>query len=109
MKYPSLAFKVGKTLKFIAQTEIMYCCADGNYTEITLADNAKIPTYKSLKELELILDKDYFIRVHHKYIVNIMYVINFNGMQNDISLQNNINIELSRRKRKDFLAKFHRL
>jgi two-component system LytT family response regulator len=110
MEHPNLAFKVGKSLKFIAQNEIMYCMADGNYTDITLFDHSTVPTYKSLKELENILDREYFVRVHNKYIINLNYVTSYNDINNNkLTLKDGTEVTMSRRKKIEFLARFHRL
>lgn len=110
MQHPNMAFKVGKTLKFISQSEIMYCTSDENYTDITLSDHTKIPTYKSLKELEKILDKEYFVRVHNKFIINIMYIISYSDIDNNkLTLKDGIEIVISRRRKPEFLSRFHRL
>jgi two-component system, LytTR family, response regulator len=110
MNYPNLAFNQGKEIQFLAQHEVMYCISDDNYTDITIKDNRKIVTSKSLKELENIFTPELFLRIHNSYIVNLMHVVSFsNGKENIIEMIDGKKLQVSRRKKQEFLSRFYKL
>ena len=75
-----------------------------------LIDNNKVSTYKSLNEIETILPSDSFVRIHAKYIVNLVFIKNFNtSTDNDILLIDGTKLKISRRKKKHLLDKFVKL
>jgi two-component system LytT family response regulator len=110
MKNSNLSFQIGKEVKFIPQESLMYCLADRNYTEIISSNGHKILTTKSLRELESLLDPEIFVRVNNSHIINTMYVKNFhNGSDRMLEMQDGRKLEVSRRKKKQFLAMFIKL
>lgn len=110
MNNPKYAFQIGKEIKFIDQNEIMYCTADSNYTGIATVGGKTMFTTKSLKNLEKIFDSQLFVRVHNSWIVNIDYVESFsNEKSNTIVMADGKLIQVSRRKKQDFMTKFHKL
>ncbi len=110
MNNTKYAFQIGKEIKFIDQNEIMYCTSDSNYTDIATVGGKKMLTSKSLKDLEKIFNSELFVRVHNSWIVNISYVVSFsNEKSSAIVMADGTVIQVSRRKKKEFLMKFHRL
>jgi len=108
MNNPKYAFQVGKEIKFIDQNEIMYCTADSNYTGIATVGGKKVLTTKSLKNLEKIFNSELW--VHNSWIVNVDYVESFsNEKSNTIIMADGKVIQVSRRKKQEFMAKFHKL
>ncbi len=63
----------GKSI-YIQPKEILYCKADGNYTEIFLNNNKKEMLSKKIKNVEMLINNNSFYRVHNSYLVNIKYV-----------------------------------
>ncbi len=55
---------------FIKVSDIEYIEGYDNYTRLHVESGAKLSNYK-LKDLELLLDPDVFIRVHKSYLVNV--------------------------------------
>ncbi len=110
MNNPKYAFQIGKEIKFIDQNEIMYCTADLNYTDITTLNGIKMISSKSLKDLQKIFDSDLFVRVHHSCIINITYVVSFTSEKSSqIIMSDGKTIQVSRRKKTEFLMKFHKI
>lgn len=62
---------------FIPVNQILYCKAEGSYTNIILRDNKKLLLSKSLGETEQMLPLELFERIHHSLIVNIQHVNQF--------------------------------
>ena len=94
-------------LFFTNVENIIRCEASGSYTIIYLADKQKFVVSKSLKEYEDMLPGEDFCRIHHSHIVNLAYVKKyFKGRGGYIEMQDNTSIEVSTRKRDEFLSKF---
>lgn len=80
-------------------SDILYCEADINYTDIHTIKNGKITSSKTLKTFENLLLEHGFYRVHQSYLVNLKhvkkytkgkpaYVILSNGSRVKVSLSN---------------------
>lgn len=82
---------------FLKPDEIVRCEADGNYTRIFKNNNEEIFTAKTLKEYDDILAEHGFIRVHRAHLVNKSFIKSLNS-ESKIKLQNNTEVEVSRRK-----------
>lgn len=63
----------GKTI-FVKPSDIIYCKADGNYSNIYLNGDKKEMISKKLKEIEEMIGNDRFYRVHNSYLVNLNYI-----------------------------------
>ena len=74
---------------------IVYCKADGNYTQIHLSKRRFIVS-KTLKKIQSLLPKGKFIRVHRSYLVNIDYIADIT-CNNSILLKSGITLSISRR------------
>lgn len=66
--------KVKGSPKFIKLDTIIYIEADEKYTTIHLGNNEKHLISKSLKEWEILLPSNKFIRIHRSTIVNIEFI-----------------------------------
>ncbi|NIU00759.1 MAG: response regulator [Nitrosopumilaceae archaeon] len=98
-------------LHFVFVKEIFLCKAEGNYTKIFLKDEQLLVT-KTLKEYEeLLLDYNFF-RVHRSYLINLTHIQDYTrtnklldneGDGGCVTLINNLEIPVSRDKRKTLL------
>lgn len=98
--------------EYILTTEqaILYCSSDGNYTEVHLLDGKKVTICKKLKEVEQTLSSDYFIRVHHSYIINLLHATKFSKRDGwQIMLRNGSAISVSRSNRDKLMERIHTL
>ncbi|MCE7921892.1 MAG: DNA-binding response regulator [Haliscomenobacteraceae bacterium CHB4] len=70
-----IALATSTEVVFIPVNDIIYCEADGNYTQI-YRHSQKTPALftKPLKEIEELLPADLFYRVHHSFIINLKRV-----------------------------------
>lgn len=88
-------------------SEILYCKADDNYTEIYLL-NKKILVSKTLKYFEDALTEFPFARVHKSYLVNVNEVVKYRkGKGGSVVMSNGKEVMVSASKKKDFLAFFN--
>lgn len=87
-------------------SEILYCKADDNYTEIYVA-NKKILISKTLKYFEDALGEYPFARVHKSYLVNVNEVVKYKkGKGGSVVMSNGKELMVSASKKKDFLSFF---
>lgn len=66
-------------LKRVLIDEIIYLKADRSYCEIHLADSKEIVVSLSLKEVEMHLPNEKFIRIHHSHTINSRYLQEISG------------------------------
>ena len=89
---------------FINIPDILYCEAQGNYTNVILYDGKKIVASKTLGDFENQFEGKNFFRIHHSYLINMNRVKEFQRYEGGyVMMENNIKLEVSQRKRKDFL------
>jgi two-component system LytT family response regulator len=89
---------------FINTSEILYCEAQGAYTNVYLQNGKKIVASKSLGDFESQLNSQKFFRIHHSTIINLNHVKEFQRFDGGyVLMENNVKLEVSQRKRKDFL------
>ena len=74
---------------FIPVGEIIYCKANGAYTEIILENNKKILLSKSLGETEEMLPAELFERIHHSILVNIHHINQYKKTTGSFLVMNN--------------------
>jgi two-component system LytT family response regulator len=87
--------------------QIITLQADSNYTRLCLMGGQKILSAKTLKEYEELLPKEYFYRVHKTHIVNMLYIEKYMRGENAyLIMKDQSTIEVSRRKKSDFLLNF---
>lgn len=92
----------GKLL-FLQSDEILFAESDGNYSTLFLTDGQKILLTKKLKEVNQILPKDTFFRIHNSFIINLNKIKEFLKTDGYVILQSNHKIPVSRQKKSDFL------
>ena len=91
----------------INTSDILYCKADDNYTEIFLNTNKKKVVSKTLKYFEDALDNTSFARVHKSYLVNVNEIVKYvKGKGGSVVLSNGKQIMVSASKKSDLLSYF---
>lgn len=98
-----ITFNTDGKLIFLENDEILYAESDGNYSTIYLNDGQKLVLTKKLKEVNEILPKDTFFRIHNSYIINLSKIKEFIRTDGYVILQSNHKIPVSRQKKSDFL------
>lgn len=92
--------------KRILIADIIRCEADSNYTFFYLVDHTRIVVSRTLQEYEGILGEYHFFRTHHKHLVNLQHFKEYiKGKGGQIVLSDNSVIELSVRRKQEFLKK----
>lgn len=103
-KFKRIAIPTTQGLQFIKINEIIYLEASVNYTKFYLSNNVKYTVSKTLKEFEDMLPDDTFLRIHNSYIINKNYVEKYiRGEGGQVVLSNGITLDVSKRKKAEFL------
>ncbi len=90
---------------FINVAEIIYCEASSAYTNVFLKDNKKMVASRPLGDFEMLLMKHRFFRIHHSYLINLNRIKEYQRYDGGyVTMENNKQLEVSRRKRQEFLA-----
>lgn len=93
--------------EIINTSDILYCKADDNYTEIYLNNNKKKIVSKTLKYFEEALTSSGFARVHKSYLVNVNEVVKYvKGKGGSVVLSNGKQVMVSASKKSDLLRYF---
>ncbi len=97
-------------LLFLSVQDIIRCKSDVNYTTIYLKDKSTIFVAKTLKEFEAMLIPHDFFRVHNSHLINLAYIKSYNkGKGGYLQLEDHTEIEVSSRRKEDFLKKLESL
>ena len=107
--YPDKAFsKIAisdlGSITLIDNNDIVFLEAKGGATVVHLTSNKKITATKSLKEFEDLLQDQFFLRIHHAYLINVKHVVKYiKGEGGSVLMNNNTELEVSRRKKAAFI------
>lgn len=93
-------------LIFLEPHEIVFVESDGNYSSIHLTDGKKIVLTKKLKEVNELLPKDHFFRVHNSFVINLDKIKEFYKTDGYVVLEGRHKIPVSRQRKSEFLDKF---
>jgi len=105
--FTKVAVPTAEGFELIPSEEIIFCEATDNYTYFFLKSKEKIIACRTLKEIETRLnDFEFFIRVHHSYIINLNEVKKYvRGDGGYLVMCNGATVNVSRN-RKDALLKW---
>jgi len=93
-------------LVFIQVSDIMRCQSDVNYTTIFTKDKQKLVVAKTLKEFEEMLSDFNFYRVHNSHLISLAFIKSYNkGKGGFVTMMDNTDIEVSTRRKDDFLKR----
>lgn len=101
-----LAIPSSDGLMFIKAADIVFCEAEGNYTNFNLKNGKRYIVSKTLKEYENILSHHQFFRIHHSYLVNLKEIVKYTrGEGGYVTMSNGTNLDVSKRKKESFLER----
>ncbi|WP_397444973.1 LytR/AlgR family response regulator transcription factor [Polaribacter sp. R77954] len=92
-------------LVFLEPNDIYYVESDGNYSTLHLSKNKKIVVTKKLKEINELLPKDHFFRIHNSYIINLNIIKEFLKSDGYVILESGAKVPVSRQRKSEFLEK----
>lgn len=86
--------------------EIVYCKAERSYSLFYLEGNRTVTVSKPLADYDELLSDVFFFRVHKSFLINLRHVKEYQrGEGGLVIMSNNMEIEVSRRKKEQFLLK----
>jgi two-component system, LytTR family, response regulator len=105
--FKKIAVPTAEGFELIPADQVIRCEADDNYTYLYLKNKNKIVACRTLKEMEeLLLDFNFFVRVHHSYLVNLNEVTKYvRGEGGYLVMSDGATVNVSR-SRKDSLMKW---
>ncbi|MEM9819498.1 MAG: LytTR family DNA-binding domain-containing protein [Bacteroidota bacterium] len=104
--YSKLALPTSQGYSFVELSQIIYCEAQGNYTQFYLRGNEKILVSKTLKIYDDLLQASNFFRISRSHLVNLNHVEKFGRQKSPtLTLSNGQTLNLSEGRRNDFLKK----
>jgi two-component system LytT family response regulator len=95
-----------KGFTIIKLDDIVYCEAKSSYTVFRFVNKKQAIISKPLSEYEKLLSENSFLRVHKSYLINLMHVKEYlRGEGGNVVMTDGTEIEVSRRKKEQFLLK----
>ncbi|HSQ47998.1 MAG TPA: LytTR family DNA-binding domain-containing protein [Lutibacter sp.] len=82
--------------------DILYCEADGSYTNFYTTDNKVYTSSNNLKKVESVLMQATFFRIHRSTLLNLKHVVQFNHT-GELVLSNKKKLLVSSRNKTNFL------
>lgn len=83
-----LKFNTRTGFIIIDTSEIIYCLADRNYSEIFLSDGRKEVVTCNLKNLYTQLEKESFFRAHRSLLINLNFLVKVDRTKRKLTLKN---------------------
>ena len=90
---------------FVEPSTIVRCEADGNYTKFYLSNGKSLLITKLIKGVEGLLAGYNFLRVHKSHLINMNEVKSFQKSSDEITMNDDSVVPLSRNVKDDFLGK----
>jgi len=109
-KIEKVAVPTHDGIDFYPTDDIIYCQADGSYTTLFLRGKPKQLICKKLIEFEHLLAESGFFRVHHSSLINLKHVQKYiRGEGGYVILTDNFHVDVSRRRKEEFLQLLGRI
>jgi len=103
---PRIKLPVNKGFRQIEVPHIVRCEADSNYTHVFMTDGGRILVAKTLQEFEEQLSPYGFFRLHHKHLVNLQHILEYqSGKGGKVLLSDETWVDVSQRRKSAFLEK----
>ena len=96
-------------VEFIDISKIIRIEADRRYSKIVMEAGSQLLASKNLKEFEDLLGQKAFMRIHNSHIINLNFVVRLKTKVFKVELSNKEEIEISRRKKDEFLQRTEEL
>lgn len=104
----NIALPTLEGLQMVALHNIIYCSSHSNYTYFNLRDKQKLHICRTLKQVESMLEKYHFCRVHHSFIVNLNEIKKYiKGEGGSVVMSDDTTISVSRPYKEVLLQRLH--
>lgn len=103
-QFQRIALPTLQGIEFVNLSDIVYCVAEGGYTDFHLEDGQRIVVSRSLGHYEELLSGTLFFRIHHKYLINLKHLARYiKGSGGYVVMENGEHLDVSVRKKERFL------
>ncbi|UOE47907.1 LytTR family DNA-binding domain-containing protein [Mucilaginibacter sp. SMC90] len=107
---PKITVPTVSGLELIRVQDIIRCQSDVNYTTIFMKDKKSLMVAKTLKQFEGLLSSYGFFRIHNSHLVNLAYIKSYHkGKGGYVQLEDKTELEVSSRRKDDFLVRLSAL
>ncbi len=101
-----IALPSSNGLIIVPVKEIIRCEAGINYTNFFLTTKQRILVAKTLKEFEDLLNDYDFVRVHNSHLINLHHIKSYTrGEGGTVTMSDGSEVDVSRRKKEEFLKR----
>ena len=84
-------------LDFVNISDIIYCEAEGNYTNIYMEDGGKFVISRPLSDFEKMISNPIFFRTHKTFLINLDHIRQYvKGSGGQVIMKNGASIQVSR-------------
>ena len=100
-----LALPTNQGYEFIPISNIIRCEGDGNYIRVFLTEGRPILASRRLKEIEDLLDKHRFFRIHRSHLINLDFIQKYQrGEGGIVKMTDGSELNVSRSRKESLLA-----
>ena len=103
--FEKLMLPTSQGFVFVSIDDILYLKADNNYTEFYFGNRKPLVVCRTLLDYEEMLHNFWFHRIHHKYLINMRKVEEFNNHENYVLMSDGTTLFTSTRKKADFIKR----
>lgn len=102
-----IAIPSQKGFELVHVENIIRIEADGAYTKLILDNGSRLLCTLHLNQFEDILPTTVFFRAHHSHIINMNHVLRYiKGEGGSVVMTDKVEVDISKRKKRDFMARF---
>lgn len=99
-----ITISTNEGMEFYEIAQIIRIESSSNYSKMYLTDGKSILISRLLKDFEEILSPYNFFRIHHSHLINLNHIKKYiRGDGGQVVMSNNEKVDVSRRKREEFL------
>ncbi|MEM6319839.1 MAG: LytTR family DNA-binding domain-containing protein [Bacteroidota bacterium] len=103
----NLAVTTISGLVFLDESEIMYCIAEGSYTNVHLESGETVVISRTLGKVHSSLSPEDFVRIHNSFVININFTVNYSPTGSPkVTMADGQVLNVSRNRKKNFLEQF---
>ena len=99
----TISINTGKQLLLLPSADIIRVEGNNNYSDFYFTNRPKLTVPKTLKDFEEQLKGHGFFRIHQSHLINLDHVFSVQTGTDKVLMKNNDLVEISRRKKAEFL------
>ena len=101
------AFPIKDGYRLVNSADILYCKAEGNYTQVFLTNGSNLLISRKLKQTAASLENEWFLRIDQSYLVNMHHVeVYLRKSGGQLVMTNGINLPISKHYKEQVLQLF---